>query len=249
VRNSLLRFRKSLDLDAYIKVEEVKNKNGLVRFRFVRFSLDKASINKILQARDTDQPLSISRDLLTQLRYYALSEGENRQRKNRFQSGLTFCTCYEPISAPPEPKPENMVMRSVISLDGDIIHQIRRDCLKDPKTCLALATSHYWLINQLLNQLHIKATRWLNWFSWGLSLVIVAAMAIPYAEHLIPLNPLTLLGSFTMSWLLQEGIRRLLVFLLPLLRRWAWRQLLLRFLSPKPLDKKIAQIILRRIVP
>ena len=256
----------SIDLEAYIQVEEVKNSQGLVLFRFVRFNLDKSVITKILQARATGQRLHISRNLLAELRYYALSDGENHHRENRFQSGLTFCTYYEPprnprsqaqpgnenIEALPRltgEESENIVMRSTIALDGDIIHQIRRDCLERPKRCLAIARAHYWLINQLLNQLRIKATSWLNWLAWGLSLSIVALVVMLNAEHLMPINPLKLLAPAAIWWLLQEGIKRLLSFLWPFVRRWAWRQFLLRFLSPKPLEKKIANVLLRRIVP
>ena len=266
-------FSDSIDLEAYIQVEEVKNSQGLVLFRFVRFNLDKSVITKILQARATGQRLYISRNLLAQLRYYALSDGENHHRENRFQSGLTFCTYYppRPPRSPDQPpprspaqpgnensgllprltgeEPENIVMRSTISLSGDIIHQLRRDCLERPKRCLAIARAHYWLINQLLNQLRIKATRWLNWLAWALSLSIVALVVILNAEYLMPIDSLKLLAPAASAWLLQQGIKRLLRFLWPFVRRWAWRQFLLRFLSPKPLEKKIAQVLLRRVVP
>ncbi len=139
-----------------------------------------------------------------------------------------------------------MVMRSVISLDGDIIHQIQRDCLEYPKRCLAIATSHYWLIEQLLNQLRVKTILWLHWLSWGLSLLVVAATVIRYIENLMPINFWTLLTAGVMSWLLQQGIKRLLVYLQPLLNRWVLRHLLLYFLSLKQLEGLSYAVLLLR---
>jgi hypothetical protein len=240
-----LSIRASINLDNKIQVEEVKNEQGLILFRFIRFNLDKASVKAILSAKARGQNLKISKSLLTQLRYFALSDGENRQGKNRFQSGLTFCTYYHKPGQLQES--ENIVMRSVISLDGDIIHQIQRDALETPKKCLAIASSHYWLINQLLNQLRITSTLWLNWVSWGISLLLVAAMIIPYAGRLMQINLLTLLIPLLMSWLFQHGIKRLLRSTSASMGSWALRQLLLRFLSPKPFEKKIAKFLLRRI--
>ncbi|HEY9874634.1 MAG TPA: hypothetical protein V6D12_14435 [Candidatus Obscuribacterales bacterium] len=247
VQNSSLPFRASIDLDGYIQVEEEINEQGLVLFRFVRFNLDKKSIKKILRAKKTGQNLYISKNLRAQLRYCALSDGENSKGENRFQSGLTFCTFYN-IAKEAEQESEKMVMRSVIAVDGDIIHQIRRDCLEKQKRCLAIATSHYWLINQLLNQLPIKPTLWLNWLSWGLSLLIVLGMVILYPKNLMSVNPLILLVPLVMWWLLQEGIKRLLRILWPSVRPWFWRQLLLRFFSRKPFEKKIVKGIFKRSI-
>ncbi|AFZ12795.1 hypothetical protein Cri9333_1913 [Crinalium epipsammum PCC 9333] len=237
-------IKASINLDKQIQVEEVKNEQGLIVFRFIRFNLDKTSVKAILGAKSRGESLEISKSLLTQLRYFALSDGENSQGKNRFQSGLTFCTYYYKSA---ELQSENIVMRSVISLDGDIIHQIQRDALETPKKCLAIATSHYWLINQLLNQLRITSTLWVNWVSWGISLLLVAAMVIPYAGRLMQVNFLTLLIPLLMSWLFQQGIKRILRFTSASMGSWALRQLLLRFLSPKPFEKKIAKFLLRRI--
>ena len=234
----------SINLDNKIQVEEVKNEQGLILFRFIRFNLDKTTVKAILGAKARGESLEISKSLLTQLRYFALSDGENRQGANRFQSGLTFCTYYY---KPEELQSENIVMRSVISLDGDIINQIQREALETPKKCLAIANSHYWLINQLLNQLRITSILWVNWVSWGISLLLVAAMVIPYAGRLMQVNLLTLLIPLLMSWLFQQGIKRILRFTSASMGSWALRQLLLRFLSPKPLEKKIAKFLLRRI--
>lgn len=233
-------FKQSLDLDSYIKVEEFKDGKGQIASRFVRFNLDANLLDKILQARAKQQNVGVSRRLLGELRSYALLDADSC-----LQPALTFCTDYSK-SVSQKPVSENLVMRSVISLDGDIIHQIRHDCLKDSTWCLAIATAHYWLIDQLLNQLQIKTVLLFNSLSWGLSLLTVALTLIHYLEQL---NPLTLLASAVMSWLFQQGYRYLLRLLFPPLRRWLLRQLLFRLLSPNQLEKKIAKVILGWFVP
>ena len=236
-------------LDDRIQVEEVRNDRGRVLSRFVRFNLNKALIKKILKARSRGKRLSISGDLLTELRYCTLSDGENHKRQNRFSSNLTFCTYYEDNIGLPEEQLENIVMCSAIGFDGDIIHQIRRDRLENPKECLAIATAHYWLIEQLLSQLRLKETPWLNVLSWALSLVMPLAILVGYISGRMPFNPLSVLIGLAIACLWQISINYLLPFFALRIRRWIWRQLLLRFLSPQPLEKKIAKGMLKRFVP
>ncbi|MBD2002413.1 MULTISPECIES: hypothetical protein [Cyanophyceae] len=232
--NFAISSRKCLDLTAYIQVEEVKDEKGQVVFRFVRFNLDQNVIDRILQARTKGKDLCISPKRLGELRSYALLDAENR-----LQSGLTFCTYYYHVTR--EKVADNIVMRSVISLDGDIIHQIRHDCLVDSTWCLAIATAHHWLVAQLLNNLHLKTALLLKWISWGLSLLVVLPTVIVYIQQL---NLLNLLVSLLTSWLLQIGFKRLLYLFFPLLNRWLLRQLLLRLLSSNLMEKKIAKGIL-----
>ena len=236
---------KGFAVDPYIKVEELKDEQGRILFRFIRFNLNKQSLKIILRARARGQILCIDRSLLAQLRYCALSEGENQYKGSRLQSGLTFCTYYEWMQS------ESIVMRSVISPDGDIVHQIRRDCFDYPKRCRAIATAHHWILEQLLNQLGIKATTllWLIWLSWGLSFLIVAAIVIVYAANVHPFNPLMLTVGVVMWWVMPVALRPLLRLFLPPVRAWAFHQLLSGLLSPNSLKKKIAKGILERFVP
>lgn len=236
-------------LDNCIKVEEVKNEQGRVLSRFVRFNLNKALIKKILKARSQGKSLSISLDLLTELRYCTLSDGENHKRQNRLNSSLTFCTYYNLQDRFDEDPAENIVMRSAIGFDGDIIHQIRRDRLENPKECLAIASAHYWLIEQLLSQLRLGGIPWLNVLSWVLSLVMPIVILVGYVSRQIPFNPWSVLISLAIAYLWRINIKYLLRFFSSRIRRWIWRQLLLRFLSPQSLEKKIAKGMLKRFVP
>lgn len=223
--------RDNLNLESCILVEKEKIGRKRMLFHGIRFNLDRDSLEQIEQAQATGRPLSISRELLSDLRYYALIDGENR-----LQSGLTFCTYYVLGDS------EEALMRSVIATDGDIIHQIKSDCLERPDFCRQITSAHYWLIDQLLGQLRLGILVRLNQLSWGLSLLIVGASAIPYIKQLMQVSPWLLWTPVVISWLLQVALKRLLYFfILPTVGRWALRHLLLRLLSRKSLDKRIAK--------
>jgi len=227
-----------LNLDPYIQVDKEQITRKRVLFHGIHFHLDKDILTSIQQAQETGRPLEISHQLLADLRYYALIDGESR-----LQSGLTFCTYYLRGGV------EEALMRSVISTDGDIIHQIKSDCLERPKFCYTIASAHYWLIDQLLSQLRLRVLLKVNLLSWALSILITAGTVIPYIQQLMQSSPWMLLAPVVMSWFLQVGLKRLLMLLLPSVGRWALRQLLARLLSQSLLDKKIAKGILAWLVP
>ena len=227
-----------LNLDPYIQVDKEQITRKRVLFHGIHFHLDKDILRSIQQAQETGRPLEISHQLLADLRYYALIDGESR-----LQSGLTFCTYYLRGGV------EEALMRSVISTDGDIIHQIKSDCLERPKFCYTIASAHYWLIDQLLSQLRLRVLLKVNLLSWALSILITAGTVIPYIQQLMQSSPWMLLTPVVMSWFLQVGLKRLLMLLLPSVGRWALRQLLARLLSQSLLDKKIAKGILAWLVP
>ena len=239
--------RQSLNLNPYIQVEEVKDDRKRVQFRFIRFNLDLSVLDRILLAKATGRRLYIERHLLAELRSYALVDGESR-----LQSGLTFCSYYSEPKSGQTPS-ENILMRSVISLDGDIMHQVRRDCLEDATRCRAIATAHHWLIEQLLNQLCLKKVRllnWLNWLSWGLSFLIVAVLVIVYVVNFNTVNPLFILPAGLVMWgILQVSLKSLLFLLLPPFQAWAFRQWLRWLISNNPRKRRMAKGILARFVP
>jgi hypothetical protein len=230
--------RNGLNLEAYIKVDKERITGKRVLFHGIRFHLDKDILKSIQHAQETGRRLYISRELLADLRYYALIDGENR-----LQSGLTFCTYYLRRGS------QEALMRSVISTDGDILHQIKSECLERPNFCRKIASAHYWLIDQLLGQLRLRAILRLNQLSWGLSLLIVATTAIAHIKQLMQVNPWTLLAPVVMAWLLQIGLQRLMRLFLPTVGRWALRRLLSGLLSRQPLEKNIAKGILAWLVP
>ncbi|HBB30878.1 MAG TPA: hypothetical protein DDZ80_12950 [Cyanobacteria bacterium UBA8803] len=233
--------RKRLNLDAYIKIEQERISRSRVLLHGIRFTLDKEILQRIKQAKQMGYRLDISRPLLTDLRYVSLIDSENR-----LQSGLAFCTYYC------RGESEEALMRSVISLDGDIVNQIRSDCLERPNFCRELASAHYWLIEQLLTQLRLGALVRLNLLlsllCWGLALLIVGAMVILALPDFLN-NPWMFLVALVMVCLLEAGLQRLLRLFLPTIRRWVWRRLLLGLLSHKPRSKQITKRLLAWLVP
>jgi uncharacterized membrane protein len=225
--------RDGLNLEPYIEIEKEKITRKRELFHGIRFNLDKDILTEIQQAQEMGGHLYISPLLLADLRYYVLTDGENR-----LQSGLTFCTYYRRSGS------EEALMRSVILMDGDILHQIKSDCIERPNFCRQIASAHYWLIDQLLGQLRLGALLRLKWLAWGLSLLIVAVMVIPFLSKLM-LNPWLMLAPILMWWLLQLALQRLLRLFLPTIGRWAWRQLIVGLLSRKRLEKTIAKAMLR----
>ncbi len=230
--------RNGLNLESYIQFDRERITRKREVFHSIRFHLDKDILLKIQQARETGDCLYVSRQLLADLRYYALIDGENH-----LQSGLTFYTYYLQGGS------EEALMRSVISTDGDIFHQIQSDCLKRPHFCRQIASAHYWLIAQLLSQLRLEAIVKLNWLSRSLSWLIAAVTVILCIPLLREINPWLLLPLLVLAWLLQVVLQPLLLLFLATVGRWAFRQLLSALLSRKPLEKKIAKSILARLVP
>lgn len=230
--------RSALNLEPYIEFEQEQITRSRVVFHSVRFNLDQDVLQSIQYARDTGRHLDVSREFLTNLRCYALIDPENR-----LQSDLTFYTYYVGEGAP------EAVLRSVISTDGEIFHQIKSDCLESPDWYRQIASAHYWLIDQLLSQLRlgtfVKVDRLLRLVSW----FIAIAVAIAVVPLLIQINPWLLLALVLMAWLLQKVIYKLLRSLLPSCTRWTLRHLLSGLLSHKPLDRKIAKGFLARLEP
>lgn len=233
--------RNGLNLEGYINLDTERITRSRVLFHGIRFILDKESLQDIQQAQQTGRHLHIPRQLLTDLRYYTLIDGENR-----LQSALTFCTYYQ------RGEFKEALIRSVISIDGDIVHQIKRDCLERPNFCRKIAAAHYWLIEQLLEQLRlgafVKLESLFKWFSWGLALLIVVLMVIPFIPEFLN-NPWMVFAPLLMAWLLQWGFYYLFRLFSPAIRSWIWRRILSGLLSPKPGSKQMAKRILMWLVP
>ena len=229
-----------LNLEACIELEQEKVTRSRVLFHGIRFNLNKDILQRIEHAQQIGDTLTISSKLLADWRYYALIDTENR-----LQSGLTFCTYYRLGES------NLALMRSIISLDGDIINQIRNDCLERPHFSRQIASAHYWLIQQLIEQLRletlIKLNQLLTLLCWSLALLIAAAMVIPFMPIFLE-NPWMVLAAVIMTLLFQVGLQRLVGLFLPTIRRWVWRWILSGLLSHKPNSKRRAKGILAWLV-
>ncbi|GAB1538992.1 hypothetical protein NUACC21_16570 [Scytonema sp. NUACC21] len=93
------------------------------------------------------------------------------QEKTTFQSGLTFNSYYRDCSTlPPNQKQDVCVLQSNVLFDGDIIHKVRRDFLKNPD-CFLIVSTHHWLTDQLLSNLRSN----LNQLAWEVASLVPAA--------------------------------------------------------------------------
>lgn len=232
----LLSPRQNLAIASCIQIEVERISRSQVLFHGVRFTLDKESLQQIQQAQQMGNSLKFSRQLLTDLRYYALIDDENR-----WQSGLTFCTYYQRGNS------QEALMRSVIAMDGDIIHQIQRNCLERPKFSHQISAAHYWLIEQVMRQLRfgtfLPLTRLINGLALGLALLIAMLLVIPFIPVFLN-SPWMLIAVLIMVGLFYIGFRRLLYLLQPKARRWMMRRIVAGFLSSKPGSKRFAKRLL-----
>jgi hypothetical protein len=228
--------RSAINLEPYIHFEQERITRSRVVFHSVRFNLDREVLQSIQYARDTGRRLDVSPEFLADLRCYALIDPENR-----LQSDLTFYTYYLEEGSP------EAVMRSVISTDGEIFHQIKSDCLEHPDWYCQIVSAHYWLIDQLLSQLRLGRLVYVNRLAQILSWLIAIAVALAFVPLAIEVNPWLLLALVLMAWLLQKIIYKLLRSLLPSFSRWTLRYLLSGLLSHKSLHRKIAKGFLERL--
>jgi hypothetical protein len=137
------------------------------------FCLNSTTLPIIQQAQQAGVSLRPTANLLADLRRYSFFDASGLP-----QSGMTFCTYYrdrpETIPLQTLPAGGQFVTRSVISLDGDVIHQVREQSLAHPD-CFAIVSAHHWLINQLLSRLRTSVTYYVDVVIWSLPKVVLAA--------------------------------------------------------------------------
>ena len=224
---------KRLNLERYIKINQEKIRSRIL-FHSISFHLDSEVLSKIQQAQQEGISLEISRELLGDLRYWALIHGENC-----LQTELTFYTYYWQDGF------EEALMRSVISTDGDILHQIQSQCLEEPQFCQQIAAAHYWLIEQLLSKLRWERLVHLNQLAWVLSLLSTATIVITNFRELVQGELWMWLIPVVMSWVLKLVWQVLLSWLLPTFTRWFLRRLVSGLLSANRVEHQMARGILR----
>lgn len=225
-----------LNLESCIKFNKEQITRKRVVFHSLHFNLDKDVLLTIQQAQETGRCLDISRTLLADLRAWAMIDGENC-----LQSALTFYTYYLRGGV------KEALMRTVISPDGDIFHQIKNDCLERPIFCRQIAAAHYWLIDQILCQLRLRAIFKFNQLALWISLLITGIVVIVFMPLLMKINPWLLLPLLVISLLLQMILRSLLRVILPIIGRGTMGYVLSGLLSRKLWEKRISKSILARL--
>jgi hypothetical protein len=226
--------RNFFDIDKYIRVEETQDQSEKIVFRHIELHINQQTLKDIIIAKNNRDRLRISPELKTKLRRSVISQGALPNQQAHFLSGLTFYTYYEFAGT------EKIMMRSVISSDGDITQQIRRDCLDFPERGLAIATAHHWILEQLIWQLRLKININLDWIPLALAtmitfLFVIIGLLIYHSS----INPLTLLALPLMWWLFYQGLELLLKMSLARVKQWIAYQTLLLLLSINPNHQQI----------
>ena len=149
-----------------------------------------------------------------------------------------------------------LALRSVIALDGDIIHQIRNDSLQHPHFP-AIVSTHHWVIDQLMAHFRISASQYIDshpyailirrLITWvpvgsGMGFTLFRVFQLQSADiHALKQYLLGLLIS-ALGPLSRRVFSKLL---LPSAANWALRQVL----SPNPRVRSFARRILGRFIP
>ena len=227
-----------------------------------------AMVLAAFQRAGTSGQISVPRDLMVALRQYAFWQGG---RQGYPLAGITFGTryvdaperceqlqaeggCDSPTGRPCQRIP--LALRSVISLDGDILHQIRSDSLQNPRFP-EIASAHHWVISQLMANFRISASQYIDshpyiilirkLITWvpvgcGTGFTLFRAIQLQSADFYALKQYLI---GLLISALGPLSSRAFTKILLPTVANWALRQII----SPDPRMRSFARRILGRFIP
>ena len=213
------------------------------------FYLNEPMLQAIQSARGCGENLEIPWKLLAEFRKLVVFDG---QLFNRIQSGLTFCTYYvDSVNSQQTGRSARggqgqIVLRTMLSPDGDIINQVCHDYLQHDR-CWEIVVAHHWLINQLLGNLGTKTGQVIQVLSWVASFLSVwlpSAMSILSDLENIVRIVVSVLVAVLLIWPVQIIIKRLLTGLSP----WIVRASLSQMLSPNPFFRNVSTFVWQRFV-
>ena len=136
-----------------------------------------------------------------EIKDFSLSRTQVNRRKTEIylQLGLTFYTCYSDEQKNQIEKKK--LFRSVISPDGDILHQISSSSLQHPDFP-EISAAHHWLTAQLLNHLYAN-------FNWIPRLIGLVTLVI--SIHKVMVSP----SRCNMA---------IVICIISLMGLWVWRR-------------------------
>lgn len=225
----------SLHLERYIRFLKERKSDRRVVYHGIHFHLNEEVLEQIQQARSQGQTLFVRAKFIADFRYYLLFD-----EYSGLNCGINVSTYYS------EDDKEQAVLRSLITLDGNVLYQIDSRYLDRPELTIALTSVHYWLIAQLLDRLKLEGTLWLNFLSWGLSLSAI----VPYLFELWQQDNLQLLTIVSMSlssWVIQKLFRYILKIVMGQIWQFLIKQMLTGELSDRYQFKKVIVWVLRRL--
>ncbi|MBE9118313.1 hypothetical protein IQ249_20685 [Lusitaniella coriacea LEGE 07157] len=217
----------SLNLAPYIRLEKEQLAPRNAIFQGVEFHLDSDAIAEIQIAKNRGDALNLPEDFLADFRYYAL-----------FHPITTFCTYY------PKNGSEAALIRSTISLDGNITNQVCHDCLSDGELAAKLISTHSWLIQQLTRRLHFYFQRKVDALAWLLSIAMIAIVLLCTLPTVREMPQGLWMLPILMAWLLQKALKPFFRWILPRWQKWLFRQLLFGSFSRSDRGRKRALSLL-----
>lgn len=219
-----------LDLEAYIciQTEKIAPQHAIVRG--IEFQLTPERLERVQLAKSRGETLQFKSSFLTKLRNYAISE-----------STLAFATTYG------ENAIAETVMRSLISLDGEMTHQVCRHWLEDAELALKISSCHHWLIQQVLRGLYFRPVRSLDGVAWGIVALIAVGIVALNWQNFLAASAIAWLVLFLILWLVQRAIAFILNRLSAELRRWLLHQMLFGAFSRDRSKRKRALAILGQL--
>ncbi|NEO84265.1 MAG: hypothetical protein F6J87_08430 [Spirulina sp. SIO3F2] len=207
-----------LRLDRAIRVIKERVSPQQTLCHGISFHLDSASLSRVHLAQARQQKLHITRNFLNSFRQYVLFDPQGH-----LQTGVTFLTFYQ------FGEHERPLLKTFLSLDGDIIHKIAEECLQDERLAQDLTAAHYWLIQQLFRRLQLEVQQFLDRLSWGSTAVMVGGYWLSQWQQFLQADPrqklIELALTVGVSWLLKLLVQQGLRWIAPWLQRQLVRRL------------------------
>ncbi len=187
----------------------------------ISFDLNQDILSQIITLRNSQQKIYFSADHLAELRYYFLL---NSSKESGL--GITFKTHYQ------KQEEKITIVKSVIHLSGKAEQYIRSDALASQE----IIDTHYWLIEQILNQIPLKYKKHksvLLWSLLGLIIIFIAPLIFFFL-------PLVFWGKVLVLLIVIAIVLSALPYLLKrYLSSWVLDQLLFGIFSYSPKRRKI----------
>ena len=230
----MAKVTKTINLEKYI--EFASPTKSLDAFSGVNFHFNSQIIAKIHQAKHRGYRLQISRQLQTNLRCCSLIGQESY-----FQSGLSVCSYYR------QDKQEEPVIKSLISPEGGMVNQVSSYYLDRHQLCNEITTAHYWLVQQLTQQLAWQQTRVVDILSWLLAIGLVGGLILVYPQGIFT-NIVALAVVVVGVLLLQKLLKTIISLGAVELDQWAIAWFLSLGSSPHPWQQQLAKFFLEYLV-
>jgi len=228
------RTTRIINLEKYIEFPSTTDK--VEGFSGINFHFNSQIIAKIEQARQRGHGLHISRKLQTKLRCCSLIGLESY-----LQSGLSICTYYQ------QEDREEAVIKSLLSPDGDIMHQISSYYLHHHQLCTQITSTHYWLMQQLTLHLAWQRTRLGDYLAWLVAILAMLGLLVAYPQGIFT-NLMALGIVILLTWGLQKLCKVMFGLGTRALDNWAIAQFLILSSSSQLWQQEMAKLFLKYLV-